>query len=294
MPSRLSWRRTLLMRVVFPAPDGPETMNNVPSGWKLLDILDLLADSLDLGFQVYNKGSDVRRPRLQSHGVDLADHLLGEEVELLARRFLAVDRLLRLLDVVREARELLGDVALLDHQHDFLREAVFADGDIAGGRGNIGDARAIRREQLIAHELAPRGELFLRGTHVLEACRDVVVQRLTLADAHRHELREGVADQRGDLFLLLVADLALDRLDLQQVGHAHQIGAAERARDPDVVGDRAQLRHDGVRDLRVDADVVFRLLRTLHANGDIQLAARERLGGERPHERLELPEELRQ
>src|SRR5215203_4437600 len=112
MPRGASCSRTRLISVVFPAPDGPETMNNVPSGWKLLDILDLLADTLDLRLQFYDKGADGRRPRLGAHGVDLADHLLGQEVELLAGRFPGADGFLDLLDVVREALELLGDVPL--------------------------------------------------------------------------------------------------------------------------------------------------------------------------------------
>src|SRR5258706_16272873 len=98
MPIGSSCSRTRLMSVVFPAPDGPEMMNNVPSGWKLLDILDLFADPLDLCFQVYNNGSDVRRARLRAHRVDLAQHLLRQEIELLSRRLLAADGLLHLFD----------------------------------------------------------------------------------------------------------------------------------------------------------------------------------------------------
>ena len=65
-----------------------------------------------------------RRARLRAHRVDLAQHLLREKVELLAGRLSAADRLLHLLDVMREPRQLLGDVALLDHDHDFLRDAL--------------------------------------------------------------------------------------------------------------------------------------------------------------------------
>src|SRR6185436_16716284 len=115
MLSGRSSSRTRLMRVVFPAPDGPETMNKVPSGWKLLDILYLFADALDLGFQFYNHGPDGRRARLRAHRVDLANHLLREEVELLPRRLAAVDGPLDLIEVMREPGQLLGDVALLDH-----------------------------------------------------------------------------------------------------------------------------------------------------------------------------------
>src|SRR5436309_5747577 len=99
------------MSVVFPAPDGPDTMNKVPSEWKLLDILNLLADALDLRFQFYNHGPDVRRARLRAHRVDLPQHLLREEVELLAGRLAAVDGLLHLIDVMGEAGQLLGNVA---------------------------------------------------------------------------------------------------------------------------------------------------------------------------------------
>src|SRR5438477_12178757 len=115
MPRGSTSLRTRLMRVVLPAPDGPETMNKVPSGWKLLDILDLLADALDLGFQFYDEASDGRGARLRAHGVDLAQHLLREEVELLSGRLASLDGRVELIDVVLEPGQLLGDVSPLDH-----------------------------------------------------------------------------------------------------------------------------------------------------------------------------------
>src|SRR4051812_14512627 len=127
MPMGESWSRTRLISVVFPAPDGPETMNNVPSEWKLLDILYLLADALDLGFQFYNEASQRRGARLRAHRVHLAQHLLREEVELLAGRLLALDGLLDLVDVVGQARQLLGDVAFLHHEDHLLGDAVLVD-----------------------------------------------------------------------------------------------------------------------------------------------------------------------
>src|SRR3954471_20103562 len=98
-----------LMSVVLPAPEGPEMMNSFPSDRKLLAILPLFANPLDLGFQVYNNGSDVRGARLRAHRVDLARHLLAHEIELLAGRLIARDRLLHLLDVMRQSGELFGD-----------------------------------------------------------------------------------------------------------------------------------------------------------------------------------------
>src|SRR5436190_18834098 len=134
MPMGESSSRTRSISVVFPAPEGPETMNKVPSGWKLLDILYLLAYPLDLGFQFYNDGAQHRGARLGAHGVDLAQHLLREEVELLAGRFLAADGLLDLIDVMGQPGQLLGDVALFDHQDHFLRDAVLIDLDAGHGR----------------------------------------------------------------------------------------------------------------------------------------------------------------
>src|ERR671916_427792 len=104
MPSSESCWRTRLMRVVFPAPDGPETMNKVPSEWKLLDILYLFADPFDLGLQFYNQASDRRGARLRAHRVDLAEHLLRQEVQLLAGRFPAVDGRVHLFGVMRQPR----------------------------------------------------------------------------------------------------------------------------------------------------------------------------------------------
>src|SRR4051794_25791776 len=141
------------MSVVFPAPDGPETMNSVPSGWKLLDILDLLADALDLGLQFYDEAADGRGARLRAHGVDLAEHLLREEIELLAGRLAPVDGLVELIDVMFEPRQLLGDVAALDHDHHFLGDPLLRHLH-ARLRGDVLHALLIRSEKLGADLLA--------------------------------------------------------------------------------------------------------------------------------------------
>src|SRR5437588_11488915 len=117
MPIGSSCSRTRLISVVFPAPDGPETMNNVPSGWKLLDILDLLADALDFGFQFYNEGAQRRGARLRAHRVHFAQHFLREKIELLAGRVTATDGLVRLLDVMREPRHILWHIVFHSPVH---------------------------------------------------------------------------------------------------------------------------------------------------------------------------------
>src|ERR1043166_9614127 len=148
------------MSVVLPAPDGPDTMNNVPSEWKLLDILDLLADALDLGFQFYDERSDGRRARFRAHGVDLAQHLLREEVELLPSRLFPLDGALGLFDVMREPGQLLGDVAALRLHDDFLRDPLLGDLH-ARLRRDLADALLERREQLGANLVAMLRQLRL-------------------------------------------------------------------------------------------------------------------------------------
>src|SRR3954452_15569722 len=205
------------MSVVFPAPDGPETMNNVPSGWKLLDILDLLADPLDLGFQFYNEGAQRRGARLRAHRVYFTQHFLRQKIELLARRFSTADRLLRLIYMVSEPRQLLGDVALLDHDHHFLRDAILVHVDACDLRDLL-HALLIRGEQFVADLVAMRGQALLQFADRLEARDHVRAQRLPFAHAHRTHLAEGIADDDGQGLALFFRDLGLDRFDLQQVG----------------------------------------------------------------------------
>src|SRR5437660_9388667 len=153
MPIGSSRARTRVSSVVFPAPDGPETMNNVPSGWKLLDILDLLADPLDLGFQFYNEGPQRRGARLRAHRVHFAQHFLRQKIELLAGRFTAAHGFFRLLDMVSETRQLLSHVALLDHNHHFLSDTVLIDVDAGHFRDRL-HALLIRRQQFVADSIA--------------------------------------------------------------------------------------------------------------------------------------------
>src|ERR1051325_5920175 len=162
MPIGSSCARTWLMSVVFPAPEGRETMNKVPSEWKLsLNILYLFADPLDLGFQFYNDGSERRGARLRAHRVDLAQHFLRQEIELLSRRLAAADDFLDLVDVMRQPRDLLGDVAALGHHHDLLRDPLLRHLDVRLLR-DFGDAVAERGEQLAAGGGAQGGALLLQ------------------------------------------------------------------------------------------------------------------------------------
>src|SRR6266446_2075033 len=202
------------MSVVLPAPDGPETMNSVPSAWKLLDILHLLADPFDLGFQFYNEGSERRRTRLRSHGVDLAQHLLRKKVELLAGRLAAADRLLDFLDMMGEARQLLGDVGLFDHDDRFLRDPIGADLD-ARARGNLLYALLVTGDHFLPNLVAMAVELFLQLSNGFESAEDVSLERFPFLPAHLEQFREGLTYDPRQPVAFLIGHLGLDCLYLQ-------------------------------------------------------------------------------
>src|ERR1051325_4549101 len=216
MPIGTSCARTRLISVVFPAPEGPETMNSVPSGWKLLDILYLLADPLDLGFQFYNDGSERRGARLRAHGVDLAHHLLRQEIELLPPRVLRRQPLFDLFDVVREPRDLLGDVAALDHEHDLLRDPIFRHLH-ARLLGDVVDAAAEGIEQLGADLLAQFADAPLQLADRLQTRGDVGPERLPFPRAHAPQLRERLAHEQRQRLALLVGNLGVDGVDLEEI-----------------------------------------------------------------------------
>src|SRR6266550_627310 len=214
MPIGSSCLRAWLMSVVFPAPEGPETMNKVPSGWKLLDILNLLPDAFDLGFQFYNEGPEHRRARLGAHRVDFPQHFLRKEIEFFSRRLASADRAFHLLRMMRHPRQLLGDVALLHHDHRLLRDPLLADVD-AGLRGDLLHALLVVGEHLAANLLAMIVEALLQITNRAKPRDDVVAQRLPFARAHRQHVREGFADDARHPLLLLLRQLGLHCFYLQ-------------------------------------------------------------------------------
>ena len=76
----------------------------------LLDVLDLLSQSFDMGLELDDKVRDVRVAALRSDGVRLAEELLGEEVELAAHGSSTVEERAELFEVTLETSDLLGDV----------------------------------------------------------------------------------------------------------------------------------------------------------------------------------------
>src|SRR4051812_20960414 len=91
--------------VDFPAPEGPET--TIRFGSRSLNVLHLLADPLDLFLERHHLVHDRGAHRLAADGVDLARHLLGQEVETLAAGGVAGNGRAGLRDVAAQALHLL-------------------------------------------------------------------------------------------------------------------------------------------------------------------------------------------
>src|SRR4051812_6355962 len=104
-------------RVVFPAPEGAETMKRQPGG--SLDILDLLAHLLQLRLRSDDQLRYAQAVGLRAHGVDLAIHLLQQEIELAATRLRTVGKRFPVRDVAAESGHLLADVRARRPLDDF-------------------------------------------------------------------------------------------------------------------------------------------------------------------------------
>src|SRR5262245_6844446 len=87
-----------------------------------LDILDLLAHLLELGFRGNHELGNAEAVRLGAHGIDFAIHLLQEKVELPAARFRTVSQRGPVCDVRAKSRDLLADVRTRGDADDFLRD----------------------------------------------------------------------------------------------------------------------------------------------------------------------------
>src|SRR5262245_9598524 len=109
--------------VVFPVPEGADTINNsprLPTG--LFDILHLLAHALELRLGIDDELRDAHTVGLGADGVDLAVHLLQQEIQLATTGLIALDEHHPMRQVSPESRDLLGDVGTLCGSDDLLRD----------------------------------------------------------------------------------------------------------------------------------------------------------------------------
>src|SRR5688572_32793333 len=101
--------------VALPVPDGAETMNSRPRragacAAPLFDILDLLSHFLEFGLGVDDQLRNAQAIGLRPDGVDLAVHLLQQEIELPSARLGAVGKRLPVGEVRAEPCHLFRDV----------------------------------------------------------------------------------------------------------------------------------------------------------------------------------------
>src|SRR5205809_4975429 len=105
--------------VVLPVPDGADTMNRRPrrlpstgalAAGALLNVLHLLAHLFELRLGRNDQFRDPEAVSLRADRVDLAIHLLQQEVELAAAGLVAVAQRVPVCDVCPEARDLFADV----------------------------------------------------------------------------------------------------------------------------------------------------------------------------------------
>src|SRR5262245_10120942 len=100
-------------------------MNSSPR--RSLDILNLLAHLLELRLCRDDELRYAKTVGLRAHRVDLAVHLLEQEIELAPARLRAVGERAPMRDVRAEALHFFADVGPRGHPNDFLR-----DGDFVG------------------------------------------------------------------------------------------------------------------------------------------------------------------
>ena len=96
----------------------------------LLDILDLLPHLLELRLGVDDQLRDAQAVGLGADGVDLAVHLLEQEIELPAARLRAVGQRVPVHQVAPEPGELFADIRPRRRADDLLRDESLIDGEL--------------------------------------------------------------------------------------------------------------------------------------------------------------------
>src|SRR5688572_19617784 len=199
--------------VDFPAPDGPET--TIRFGSRSLNVLHLLADALDLLLERDHLVHHLRRRRLAADGVDLAGHLLGQEVEPLAARRVPRDRRPRLRHVAAEPLHLLRDVVALDQARDFLVQPRVLQAQARA------QAPHFFRQGLAARRLAGVGEgIDPPGGAVdpAERIRKLAAQQGAFGLAHGRDAVQGALERGQDLGPALRAHLGRRLQHLERPG----------------------------------------------------------------------------
>ena len=192
---------------------------------------------------------------LGAEGVDFAAHLLGDETEFFARRFVGVDVFDEITAMIAEAHFLLGDVEFLDVEYQFLFEPVAI---------NIHSALQLLKplQNPLPDDSNTRIGKRLHFVQVTEdevdTLDEVVFEVLTFLDAEFVELLDGLLNGFAGQCPFVLDFLLL--FHLLHVGESQQRGQKKALvyLNAKLAGDFDGLPEISLQQLFVDAEVVFR------------------------------------
>src|SRR5512138_3723190 len=233
-------RRTRLMRVDLPLPEGP-VMTKSMDATPLFDVLDVLADALELVLDGQALARDADVLRLGGQGVGLAVELLRQEIELTSDRLddLGREEGLERIEVGPEPADLLGQVVTLGQERRLLGQLGLRD---RGPGVEVGQAPldlGLEKGRLALElGLGPGDEAPHRG----QVAPHLAGRLLPLAAAQDQDVVEGPGeaplDERG---LFWPEGLAAD---LDELGDAEEAVEREIDAEPRAPGDGGERGQD--------------------------------------------------
>src|SRR4051812_37323586 len=120
---RLSLRNSRRDKVVLPAPEGDDKTNISPRLFmRSFQVLHLLAELLDDGFELKPDIGEFDVVRLGAQGIRFAVEFLGQEIEPAADRAAVSHELPSLRDMGGEPVEFFANVGLAGEQDGFLMQ----------------------------------------------------------------------------------------------------------------------------------------------------------------------------
>ena len=135
--------------------------------------------------------SDTQAVGLRAHRVDLAVHLLKQEIELAAARLDAVGQRDPVRHVAAEALELLADVGSRRHAHDLLRHRRLVRLQLGAQLADaLGHALLHRRAPLVGGDGDALDQIGDRRAPAVE----IAAERIALPRAHRVEIDQRLLD----------------------------------------------------------------------------------------------------
>src|SRR5947209_9774754 len=122
--------RSASTSVVFPAPDGAESTKRIPLRVKrLLKVLNLFSDFLELGLAGDNPLRNSCVVRFGAERVQLSENLLGDEFQSSANRFVASQMMGKLGQVALGPGQFFRNIGPVGKKRDLFEQAFVVTGD---------------------------------------------------------------------------------------------------------------------------------------------------------------------